>query len=344
MFKYLIKVQSLGLMYGSAGGFLSPENLVGRSRAKFPPDAATLSGLFFSHNKVNNFIEHKKLRQELYVAGPFWAKESRPQFFYLPLPWTKIIGEKKTDEWKIETNQWKRSNQEAEADYSWQRINSWNKPLQTLKEKDKTATSPWKFVSMLHPKMQKNERHVELEDGLFLEYAVQMSDEDCLIYLSTYALPEGWYRFGGENHLVEITSIELTENDDIIKLLKQPIQKAFALICPAIWGSNRLSYRYPQHSDFPPVEQMLTDRAIPYRFRVGQIGEKNPQASDSQHLRTGRLGRGRYAVSAGSVYVLEKPVNKSWWDWPEDWFPTEGFSFKKVGAGLCLPITIEGVN
>lgn len=55
MFKYLITIHPLGLMYGSSGGFLSPENLVGRSREKFPPDAATLSGLFFSANKVNPF-------------------------------------------------------------------------------------------------------------------------------------------------------------------------------------------------------------------------------------------------------------------------------------------------
>ena len=36
-FQYLIKISPLGFMYGSAGGFLSPENLVGRAGAKFPP-------------------------------------------------------------------------------------------------------------------------------------------------------------------------------------------------------------------------------------------------------------------------------------------------------------------
>ena len=53
MFKYLISINPLGFMYGSAGAFLSPENLVGRSGAKFPPEAATLSGLIFSINKIN---------------------------------------------------------------------------------------------------------------------------------------------------------------------------------------------------------------------------------------------------------------------------------------------------
>ena len=50
MFKYLIRVHPLGMLYGSAGAFLSPENLVGRSGAKFPPEASTLAGLFFSEN------------------------------------------------------------------------------------------------------------------------------------------------------------------------------------------------------------------------------------------------------------------------------------------------------
>ncbi|TVR08330.1 MAG: CRISPR-associated protein, partial [Phormidium sp. GEM2.Bin31] len=45
MFPYLITIRPLGILYASAGGFLSPENLVGRAQAKFPPDAYTLSGL-----------------------------------------------------------------------------------------------------------------------------------------------------------------------------------------------------------------------------------------------------------------------------------------------------------
>ena len=48
MFKHLIAIEPLGLLYGSAGRFLSPENLVGRSGTQFPPSAATLSGVFAS--------------------------------------------------------------------------------------------------------------------------------------------------------------------------------------------------------------------------------------------------------------------------------------------------------
>ncbi|MFM7366708.1 MAG: CRISPR-associated protein, partial [Sphaerospermopsis kisseleviana] len=78
---------------------------------------------------------------------------------------------------------------------------------------------------------------------------------------------------------------------------------------------------------FPETVQMLTDKPVPYRFR-------------SQ----GTLGRGRYAVPAGSVYVLKEPINKPWWEWDEKWFPNEGYSLKKLGCGLCLPVEIEGVN
>lgn len=86
MFKYLITISPLGFMYGSSGGFLSPENLVGRSGAKFPPEAATLSGLFFSTNKVKSYISPKELSDNLFVAGPFWAKSDDPEYFYLPIP------------------------------------------------------------------------------------------------------------------------------------------------------------------------------------------------------------------------------------------------------------------
>lgn len=345
MFKHIITVQPLGLMYGSSGGFLSPENLVGASRAKFPPDAATLSGLILSFKRYinpNQDSSSSKCKNAdcsclkcLHVAGPFWGKEEdikTSSSFYLPIPWTKIIGEKGIDEWIIKDDKWYRNEdddkqkQEIEAEYNWLEINDWNLPVKTIRSNKSMKKNPWQFVPMLHPRMKYEERHVREEDGLFLEYAVQMPDDACLVYLSTHPLEPGWYKFGGENHVVEINSIELSESDLIIKLLKKQIQKSFALITPAVWGSNRLSYRTPQDSDFPKVKLMLTDKAIPYRYRT-----------------QGRLGRGRYAVSAGSVYVLEEPLNKSWWEWSEEWFPQEGISLKNVGSGLCLPLEIQGV-
>lgn len=328
MFKYLITIQPLGLMYGSAGGFLSPENLVGRSRAKFPPDSATVSGLFFSANKQQQFDSQENLRENLHIAGPFWAQDDSPQLFYVPIPWTKIIEEKQTDEWVMEEGKWQRSDPELSPEYSWQRINSWNQSAKLINSNNSVPQeTPWKFVPILHPRMKDEERHTVEKDGLFLENAVQMAEGACLVYLATHELPDGWYRFGGENHLVDVKTIPLNDNNPMLKLLQQPIQKTFALITSAVWGSNRLSYRYPQHDSFPAIDKILTDKALPYRYRAA-----------------GRMGRGRYAVKAGSVYVLQEPLNQSWWEWSEDWFPKEGYSLKRVGSGLCLPLDINGVD
>jgi CRISPR-associated protein Cmr3 len=326
MFKYLITINPLGFMYGSAGAFLSPENLVGRSGSKFPPEAATLSGLMFSVNKIKKQFTQEELKQNLSVAGPFWAKCDNKQDFYVPIPWSKMIAKKGVDEWIFKDGTWQRENDnEIEPDYRWQTITSWGNPAKALKSNNSVSENPWKYVSFLHPKIKQSERCVEDSDGLFLENSVQMPEDTCLVYLSTYPIDSGWYRFGGENHIVEIDCQEI-KREKVLKLLNQPIQKTFALITAGVWGSTRFSHRYPQHDNFPKTVQMLTDKPIPYRYRA-----------------KGQLGRGRYGVPAGSVYVLEQPLNQPWWNWDEQWFPQEGFGLKRVGSGLCLPIEIKGV-
>ncbi|MBD2482817.1 type III-B CRISPR module-associated Cmr3 family protein [Planktothrix sp. FACHB-1365] len=353
-FQYVITVSPLGFMYGSAGGFLSPENLVGRSGAKFPPDTGAIAGLFFNANQS----DRETLRNNLIVAGPFWAKQDSPDNFYVPIPWTKVMAEKDNDEWQfvkkqnssesIESNgdqwclgqhQWERQKKEVKPQYSWQLIKDWNLPADELKARNAIAKVPWHFVPMLHPKMKDNERHVVEEDGLFLENAVQLDQDYCLVYLSNYELANGWYRFGGEGHLVEVETHKLSDNPKINQLLGQKINHAFALITPGVWGSNKLSYRYPRHPDFPRQGmKMLTDKAVAYRYRLGHSRtNQQPQAE------SGRLSRGRYAVPAGSVYVLKHPLNLTWWEFPDEWFPKEGFSLKHLGSALCLPISIQGV-
>lgn len=336
MFKYLICIKPLGFMYGSAGAFLSPENLVGRSGSKFPPEAATLSGLFFRCNQEQKLWDEKKLSDELCIAGPFWGECDDPEYFYVPIPWTKIIADGESIEWKIKNDKWSCENSELKAEYKWQRINFWNKPAEDIRLGN-VEKEPWKFEPILHPRTKKEERCTLETDGLFLEYAVQMDPEYCLVYLSTHALPEGWYKFGGENHVVEINSVELLDDSPILELLKQKIENKFALITPGVWGSNRISQRFPENafSTNPDNIKMLTDKPIPYRYRVGDK-EKNK----NQKTKHGRLGRGRYSVPAGSVYVLDQPIDKTWWEWNEKWFPNEGFSLKKMGCGLCLPIDI----
>ena len=335
-FEHLITVSPLGLMYGSAGAFLSPKNLVGRSGTKFPPDAATLSGLFFSTNLASNesIAPHPELKEQLFLAGPFWAKRESPEEFYVPMPRHRLIAEKDDDEWRLEENKrWEKSANKAglEPSYSWQNINGWKRTTQQVRKNDEMKTPPWKYVSFLHPKLKQDERHVVEEDGLFLENAVQLDEDYCLVYLATYKLPEGWYRFGGEGHMVEVGHRALTEKSTINQLLSEKIQRSCALITPGVWGSANLSYRYPKHPDFPRAGlKLLTDKAVPYRYRMG-----------------GRLGRGRYAVPAGSVYVFKNPLDKTWWEFPPAWFPQQNDNkeglLRKLGCGLCLPVKIEGV-
>jgi CRISPR-associated protein Cmr3 len=365
MFTHLIKITPLGFLYGSAGAFLSPENLVGRSGTKFPPDAATLAGLIFSTNKAASAAlkerqeKHKALNQQLFVAGPFWANVSTPDLFYVPMPRHKIIGEKGTDQWQLNDWNWKRPNHESnpdlEADYTWLRIDAWDDRPNVIQNNQLAAKSPWKYVPMLHPYLKSDERHVRDEDGLFLENAVQMipnqwdgSKEDtCLVYLSTVAVEPGWYRFGGENHLVDVESIELNDSHVITTLLEKPIERAFALITPGIWGSNHLSLRYPRHPDFPKNRPlMLTDRPLPYRYRNGEnkhLESDSSSPANPNHWE-GRLSRGRYAVPSGTVYVFNRAIARPWSAWLEEWFPKEGFPLKHLGCNLCLPIVLEGVN
>jgi len=353
-------------MYGSAGAFLSPENLVGRSGSKFPPDAATLAGLFFNANREHKFANHKELSQNLVVSGPFWAKQDKPKNFYVPIPWHKVITEDNDDEWffvKKESAQqetvnseenkwclgqhrWERKNKDLKPEYGWQSINAWNVSAEQLRAREAVEKAPWEFASFLHPRIKAEERHVVEQNGLFLENAVQFHEDYCLVYLSNYKLPDEWewYRFGGEGHLVEIASHPLTEKSIINRLLSQKIQHAFALITPGVWGSNKGSYRYPRHQSFPRQGlKMLTDRPIPYRYRLGHSRKEEEFEESYNPSKTGRLSRGRYAVPPGSVYVFKHPLNRTWWDFPDEWFPQEGFPLKHLGCGLCLPIDIQGL-
>lgn len=333
MFRYQIIISPLGFMYGSSGAFLSPENLVGRSGAKFPPEAATLSGLVFGANKNQGESIQRELKRNLFVSGPFWSKNNDKQNFYVPIPRHKIIAKKGVAQWQYQNQQWQLTSQDIdtkqeklEPDYRWQTINSWISPADAIKKNNNAAKDPWQFVPFLHPQIKHSERCVKATNGLFLENSVQMPTDTSLVYLSTHPLPQGWYRFGGENHTVEIECEEI-KNQTFLKLLNKPIGRSFALITPAVWGSNRLSHRHPDHATFPKTIDMLTDKPVPYRYGVN-----------------GRLGRGRYAVPTGSVYILQEPLNKPWWEWDEAWFPKEGYSLKQVGCGLCLPVDIQGVD
>jgi len=334
MFKFLVSIEPLGLLYGSAGRFLSPENLVGRSGQCFPPSAATLSGLFAAQYGDADV-------QSLQVAGPFWGKEeevesSEQQNFYVPAPlnylvtnnqpptrlfWYPNIEGEKEGQW-LTAEKGNASGKYEKA--LWISLKEWHKP--------KTfEPGPWEFVPHLHPRLQHQQRKVaytEEEEGntgsLFLENGVQLKPEARLVYLSNMDLPTGWYRFGGEGHMVNVTTVALS--DSLQTQLSQPVGTTFATITPAIWGSNRLSRRWPEAWE-EEKQTVMTARPVPFRYRLG--GRKGEAK---------RLSRGRYAVPAGSVYVRKTPIDAPWHDWDESWFPKEGPRLNRWGCGLSLPL------
>ncbi len=336
----IIAVEPLGLLYGSAGRFLSPENLVGRSGTSFPPSAATVSGLFAAHYGNSNV-------QTLQVAGPFWGltpeiTHSDNQTFYVPTPLNYLVEDKPAKSikdtlyWHSEDsnfpNQWlNHKNKNPVGKYlshTWLSIADWANPTTV-------QAGPWKFVPHLHPRLAHSQRRVALvktaeeneennQGSLFLENAVQLHPDTCLVYLSNIELPDGWYRFGGEGHMVSITTHKLSEQRQ--QQLNQPVGRTFALIVPAVWGSNRFSYRCPQAWD-SNIETIFTKRGNPFRYRLG-----GPSGQPK------RLSRGRYAVPTGSIYVLKTALDQPWHDWEEQWFPKEGPYLNRWGCGLALPL------
>lgn len=357
MFRHLIAIEALGLLYGSAGRFLSTENLVGRSGTRFPPSAATVSGLFAAY-----YGETWMKRDDFYIAGPFWSWNEQPQNFYVPTPRTYLVKNGKIQHqlsWqrhsKAQKFCWLNNSGESPIDKfendTWLSIDQWHHP-QTVEK------SPWKFLPHLHPRLREDERRVDTDSdrgSLFLENGVQLHPDACLVYLASHDLPDTWYRFGGEGHLVNVTCHPLSEQTQ--KLLEQPVGQQFALITPAVWGSNRLSYREPKllrkgdsnrhqlkvvDSDLEQsaewdIEALLTERPIPFRYRLGD--RKDDQGKNiHQPNQPKLLSRGRYAVPAGSVYLLKQPLEISWQGWDLSWFPQEGVSFKRWGCGLALPL------
>ncbi|MCL1475018.1 type III-B CRISPR module-associated protein Cmr3 [Argonema antarcticum] len=360
MLKHLIVIEPLGFLYGSAGRFLSPENLVGRSGTSFPPSAATLSGIFAAS------LPPEEIRN-LQLAGPFWAWNRNPQNFYVPTPFNCLVKDKKIHqqmEWhcsvkdrdvqptiknlkwqvKNEKGEWQTPDNDKFEKGTWIAISDWQKLRDrenppVVREKDeKDETFIWKFVPHLHPRLQEDQRRVvdpeEEQGSLFLENGVQLNPDACLIYLSNTEIKNGWYRFGGEGHLVDLRCEDICPT--VTDLLNQDLGRSFALITPAVWGSQRLSYRAPNRDNDDKLSwpdnkcAILTERPTPTRYRLG-----NSPNAKSGEAKT--LSRGRYAIPAGTVYVLEKPLG-NWQSWPEEWFPKEGVSFKRWGCGLALPL------
>lgn len=95
-------------------------------------------------------------------------------------------------------------------------------------------------------------------------------------------------------------------------------------------------------------DHQLSSLETEVREKFGEFIQQKAPLEDSIETNPskpaqGRLSRGRYAVPAGSVYVFKHPLEMNWWDFPDQWFPQEGFPLKHLGCGLGLPIDIQGV-
>ncbi|GAB4460111.1 MAG: hypothetical protein OHK0037_06770 [Elainellaceae cyanobacterium] len=354
-FRYLIAIHPLGLLYGSAGPFLSPENLVGRAGNSFPPSAATLSGIFAACYGNDGI-------QDLQLAGPFWSEtdtldSNDKQDFFVPTPFIYLV--EKGEEAIAHTLSWQASPSHPEQgswrnkegaqpigkfeSQTWLSLRQWDAP-------ESIKRAPWKFLPHLHPRLELDQRRVavppsdsqvspeedtDAQGSLFLENAVQLPSDVCLVYLSNKRLKNGWYRFGGEGHMVEVTCHDLAGAVSD-RLAPPSLGCAFALITPGVWGSNRFSLRYPDawrsqiyYDEQTGQESILTAKPIPFRYRMGGKGTVK------------RLSRGRYAVPAGTVYIMRHP-QPPWHEWTSHWsadlFPQEGPYLNRWGCGLALPL------
>ncbi|WP_411872049.1 hypothetical protein [Vulcanococcus limneticus] len=340
-FRYLIRLDPLGLLYGSSGRFLSAENLVGKAGEHFPPDSPTAAGLIASSRSRSEL-------RELYTAGPFLhhqelllkaplnllqSRETDPEGWRQVT--TRLIWQGGDDE--TDTGGWQPAGGEAPPSKpqqgGWIPLSAWAKQAAPG---SRVRSDPWKSVPHLHPRLRSDERVSAQEDALFLELAIALDPDVSLAYLSSHPVTDGRYRFGGEGHLVDLRCEALP--DALVDLLAQPLRASFALITPGLWGSSRLSQREPlitgpgagihpwHHQGQAPA--ILTDRPQPWRHRLGAGADGKP-----------RLSRGRWAVPAGSCYhVAPGHVLPPWPDWDERWFPREGLSFRHFGTGLALPL------
>lgn len=342
-FHYLVLLEPLGLLHGSSGRLLSPDALTGRATEHFPPDSPALSGL------LSTSLARREL-WDLHTAGPFWLDPDEGLMVPAPLlllqedngtagrhstrrlAWIEGDGPMALSGWRPDDGE--EPPRKAATD-GWIALRDWGR-IARPQAPIKIHANPWKAVPHLHPRLRVDQRVSAGEGALFLEYGIALRPQVHLAYLSSHAIDEGTYRFGGEGHLVQLRLQPLPSL--LVDLLSRPVTSPFALITPGVWGGPKLSLREPIDTSVPngrfPWHRagqppgILTDKPRPWRHRLG--------AGSSS---TRRLSRGRWALPAGSCYQLNGDPLEPWCQWPETWFPKEGFSFKQLGTALALPLT-----
>lgn len=366
-FKTLVLLEPLGLLYGSSGRVLSAGSLTGRAAEHFPPDAPAISGLLASQ------LPREEV-QRLHTAGPFWQHADGELMLPAPMLLVQEAAEPSSAptiptqvafpsrrstrrlHWHEATNEqqagWCDRSTEQHGHKSptggWIRLADWPDhdpipPNPGIPIHD----DPWAAVPHLHPKLKDDERVSAIDDALFLEYGIALCPGVRLAYLSSHDVPTGLVRFGGEGHLAHLTCVDIPQK--LRELLAKPLKPQppegsvsssaahFALITPGVWGGPKLSIREPIDTTKPngvlpwrshgEPPGLLTERPRPWRYRLGAGTEGNR-----------RLSRGRWALPAGSCYRVKSDPLPPWSDWPAEWFPKEGLSFRHFGTALSLPL------
>jgi CRISPR-associated protein Cmr3 len=357
-FQCIVLIEPLGMLYGSSGRLLSPEALTGQASEHFPPDSPAVAGLLASQ------LRRAEIEQ-LFTAGPFWWAGSDDLDLMLPAPMVLIqeeggaTGRQSRDrlEWQERIDEQQRSGwwHQSWADQrgkspsgGWIRLGDWPHPANPDRPADVIAlhVDPWKSVPHLHPKLRENERVSAVEGSLFLEYGIALKPTVRLAYLSSHEILDGIVRFGGEGHLARVSCVGIPTL--LSRLLAQELTAPFALITPGLWGGPKLSIREPIDTTIPrghfpwrregKAPGILTERPRPWRYRLGAGShDRSPWPGERPGRR--RLSRGRWALPAGSCYQVAGDPLRPWAEWPERWFPEEGFSFKQLGTALSLPIS-----
>lgn len=355
-FQHLLLLEPLGLLYGSSGRMLSPEALTGRASEHFPPDSPTLAGLIASqHERRPEQTKQDSPIWNLHTAGPF-CFDTAADDLWLPAPFTLLQQEGEGGAPCLRRLQWRRGDHDEGAGgwsptdaapmprqyrtggwvalRHWDQIGAGGEPATSTDDPLRVEADPWQAVPHLHPRLDDTQRVSAIKDALFLEYGIALKPGIRLAYLSSHALADGRYRFGGEGHLVELRCREIPNR--LLELLRQPLKGPFALVTPGVWGGPRLSRREPLDRDNPSLPPwhhqgdppaILTERPRPWRHQLGS----------GQPSRAPRLSRGRWALPAGTCYRVAGDLDP-WVAWPESWFPKEGFSFKQLGTALALPL------
>jgi CRISPR-associated protein Cmr3 len=110
-------------------------------------------------------------------------------------------------------------------------IDDWQTLMQGAIAEVIVYEKPWTYLPHLHPRLKLDERKVDTTDAsmgsLFLENAIQMHPDTCLLYLSNVKLPDSWYRFGGEGHMVNIRSVAIDPEDSSAA---EPV--CWSAVCP----------------------------------------------------------------------------------------------------------------